>query len=192
MGLYCAFTPEDLGYPMFLEQDFLGETVVVEVDYGAALEAFCSTFLDIATTLVPVDTGFLQSTIESDNDGEEAWAEAWAEYAQYPEYGTWCQIAQPYFTPAVEAGLAAFVEIAGEAVDEAQRIMEDMLQSMLDAFTAQAEGALEFLGGLAMAIIAFVVMFPILVNVYGIMEALTGDKNSGYGAMIDMVDIIIT
>lgn len=192
MGLYCSFTPEDLGYPMTIEQEILGTIIEIPVDYSLALEAFCSTFLDNATSLVPVDTGFLQSTIESDSDGEEAWAEAGAEYAQYVEYGTWKMDAQPYFEPAVEAGLAAFQALAGEAVDEAQREMEDILQGMIDAFTASAETMGDFLGGLAMAAVAYIILFPILVNLYGIMESLTGDKNVGYGGISSMVDIIIT
>lgn len=173
MGLYCSFTPQDLGYPEFVEGSMLGEDVIVEVDYSAALAAFCSTFMDVATTLVPVDTGFLLSTIDSDSDDWEAWAEASAEYAQYPEYGTWCQMAQPYFTPAVEAGIGAFIELAGEAVNEADEILKDELQAIIENFTAEAETAVDFLGGLAAAAIAYVVLFPILVNVYGMLDTLS-------------------
>lgn len=195
MGLYCSFTPEELGYPDFLEQSFMGATIVVEVDYGPALDAFCETFLSIADDLVPVDTGFLQSTLESDNDGWEAYAEASAEYAQYPEYGTWCQDAQPYFTPAVQEGLQAFIELAGEALSEADQILQDELDAMIEAFTAEAEGMMDFLGGLAMAAIAYVILFPILVYAYGIIDTLTGNNvrsNITSAGSSGMIDIIIT
>lgn len=196
MGLYCSFTPEDLGYPETVQTSFMGEEIIVEVDYSQALEVFCDTFLEIATDLVPVDTGFLQSTIDSGSDGYGAWAEASAEYAQYPEYGTWCQEEQPYFRPAVEAGLEVFVEEAGEAVNEADRILGDELDAMIEAFTAEAQG-LDFFAGLAMSVIAYVVLFPILVNVYGIIDSLTGG-NAGTqntvanGGGIGLIDIIIT
>ena len=59
MGLYASFTPEELGYRVSLAQTVLGEYLTVDVEYGPACEAFCETFLDVATDLVPVDTGYL-------------------------------------------------------------------------------------------------------------------------------------
>ena len=70
--------------------DARGVERFVEVDYTGACEAFVETFLEVALDLVPVDTGYLYSTISADTDGYFCWAEATAEYAQYVEYGTWC------------------------------------------------------------------------------------------------------
>ena len=200
MGLYASFTPEELGYPMTLEQDVLNEMVMVEVDYSGACEAFCDTFLDVAESTVPVDTGYLQSSISADTDGEFCEAEASAEYAQYVEYGTWKMAAQPYFTPAIEAGLAAFQAAAQEALNEAQEELEDLAQAIIDA--AQEEmmaemgeegGLLQDLGSLLTAGLMMIVLFPIMVNLYGIMDTLSGGSNnnsfniSGGGGGIEII-----
>ena len=204
MGLYCSFTPEDLGYPEVLETEVLGVHLEVPVDYSAALEGFCETFMDVSTSLVPVDTGFLQSTLNAQSSGEEAYAEATAEYAQYVEYGTWKMEEQPYFEPAVDEGAATFFELADEAVDNASKELEEEAEAVMDEYMAEMEAQMggmgqdtgNFLGNMAMAVVAFIVLFPILVNVYGIMDSLglTGGSggsiditgSSGGGGMIDI------
>ena len=188
MGLYCSFTPESLGYPDVVETDVLGTHLKVQVDYSQALEDFCSTFLEVSTSLVPVDTGFLQSTLDAQTSGDEAYAEATAEYAQYPEYGTWCQEAQPYFEPAVDAASEAFFAGADQAVDDASKELEDMAEEVMEEFqeemAAQMEGG-NFLASLAMAAAMYVVLFPVLVNVYGIMDSLGMTGNNG-GSNVDI------
>lgn len=182
MGLYVSFTPEDLGYPVSLIQEILGEEVVVDVDYTAACEAFVSTFMTQATSLVPVDTGYLQSTIDARTNGFMCEAEATAEYAQYVEYGTWKMRAQPYFTPAVEEGIAAFQAVAGEALDEAQEELKEICESIMEAAQATfSDGS--FLGDIGATLLGGLMlwlMFPILVNLYGIMKSL--DPNSEFGS----------
>lgn len=189
MGLYCSFTPESLGYPNIVETEILGTYLEVQVDYSQALEDFCSTFLDVSTSLVPVDTGFLKSTLDAQTDGEGAYAEATAEYAQYPEYGTWCQEAQPYFEPAVDAASEAFFIGADQALDDASKELEDMAEVVMEEFQEEMEEQMEngggFLGSLAMMAAIYVVLFPILVNAYGILDSLGLVGNNG-GSNIDI------
>lgn len=195
MGLYASFTPEQLGYPITLEQELLGEIAVVEIDYSAACEAFVETFLASAIELVPVDTGYLQSTIDANTDGFFCECMAEAEYAQYVEYGTWKMDAQPYFTPALEEGLQAFQELAGEALDEAQEEMEEICQSIMESVASSfgGEGFLGELGGILMGGLMLWLMFPILVNIYAILDSLNPNSKFGSeGAGRGSVDVIIT
>lgn len=201
MGLYCSFTPGDLGYPDTLDTEVLGVHLEVPVDYSAALQGFCDTFLAVSTSLVPVDTGFLQSTLDAGASSEDAYAEASAEYAQYVEYGTWKMGAQPYFEPAVDEGAATFFQMADEAVDEASRILEDEAEAVIEEYEDQMEEEMSqsfgsFMGSLAMAVVAFVVLFPVLVMAYGIADSLglTGGGSydiSGLGGAGGMIDIEI-
>ena len=130
MGLYVSFSiTADWGYPEEVEggDENIGYESV-PVDYSEACEAFVSTFLDISLSLVPVDTGYLRSTINANADGDTCEAEATADYAQYVEYGTVYMDAQPYFEPALEAACAAAAEAAEEALQEAQEELADLLE----------------------------------------------------------------
>lgn len=200
MGLYASFTPEDLGLPVSLEQELLGEIFTVDIEYGPACEAFCSTFLETATSMVPIDTGYLCSTINANTDGFFCEAEATAEYAQYVEYGTWKMSAQPYFEPAIEAGLEAFMALAQEAMDEAKEILqdlcEDFIASMQEAMGGGEGGSFfgdllgTLLGGLML-----LVMFPILVNLYGILDTIFNagkDNDTGGGLSASGINVEIT
>ena len=132
MGLYVSFSiTADWGYPEEVEggDENIGYESV-PVDYSEACEAFVSTFLDTALSLVPVDTGYLKSTINANADGDTCEAEATADYAQYVEYGTVYMDAQPYFEPALEAACAAAAEAAEEALQEAQEELADLLEDM--------------------------------------------------------------
>ena len=202
MGLYASFTPEELGYRTTLSQSILGEFLEVEVDYGPACDAFCSTFMDMATSIVPVDTGFLRSTIDAQTDGYLCECEATAEYAQYVEYGTWKMDAQPYFEPALDAGLEAFYELAGEAMDEAQDILQDMVEDVIasaqEAMGGGEEGGfMEEMGGALLGGLMMLLMFPLLVNLYGILQAFNvnasfGSRGRGSGGGGGAVEVIIT
>lgn len=132
MGLYVSFSiTADWGYPEKVEggDENIGYESV-PVDYSEACEAFVSTFLDTALSLVPVDTGYLRSTINANADGDTCEAEATADYAQYVEYGTVYMDAQPYFEPALEAACAAAAEAAEEALQEAQEELADLVGDM--------------------------------------------------------------
>ena len=118
MGLRVNINAMDQGFPMTAN---VGD-ISIPVDYSEAAEAFKTMFLDVARELVPVRTGYLKSTIAAEI-GEasigEVTAEASAEYAQYVEFGTYRQMAQPYFIPAIEAALEEWGLAAQKAYDEA-------------------------------------------------------------------------
>lgn len=158
MGLYVSFSiTADWGYPEEVEggNESIGYESV-PVDYSEACEAFVSTFLDTALSLVPVDTGYLRSTIDANTDGDTCEAEATADYAQYVEYGTVYMDAQPYFEPALEAACAAAAEAAEEALQEAQEELADLLEDMqADSDT----GAMMMGGGGGGGLMDFMVSF---------------------------------
>lgn len=199
MGLYAYFdvatcglpdevTAGDVGYP---EMEDMAEPI--EVDYSSALGLMVSTFLEVANSLVPVDTGYLQSTISAETDGG-TYAEffADAEYAQYVEYGTIKMGAQPYFEPALDQALEVFITEAMQALTMAQQQMEAILQDIMAAametvatmmgepfggFTPQGLGQMStgaYFGGLLFGTAIMFLAFPLLVNLYGIMDTLMG------------------
>lgn len=89
MGLYAEVSiTNDMGFPDELTGGEGEQSASVLVDYSAAAETFVRVFLQVANSLVPVRTGYLQSTIDAGTDGDCCWAEATADYAQYVEYGT--------------------------------------------------------------------------------------------------------
>lgn len=97
MGLFVEFdVVMDFGY---MDQT---EEYGIIPDYSEGCEVFVETFLNIARQYVPVDTGYLKSTLTADCDDTYCYAETDCEYAQYPEFGTWCSPEQPYFRPALE------------------------------------------------------------------------------------------
>lgn len=193
MGLYVSFCIDDFGnYPEEVSgTDARGRIQSVEVDYNEACEAFVETFLEVALELVPVKTGFLKSTIDARTDGYFCEAEATADYAQYVEYGTWCIIEQPYFRPALEEAMAVFHELAQDAKSMAEEILGDFLQGALTA----AQDTFGFFQGTLMMIGAFLFLFPILVNLYGIIDSslgvLSGKTDEGM-AIWGIPEIIIT
>lgn len=200
MGLYAEFSALDFGYPD--EVSGGDETIGFEsvwVDYSEACDAFVETFLSVALDLVPVDTGYLSSTIDADTDGEMCYAEATADYAEYVEYGTWCMEAQPYFEPALEQAMAVFHSLAGEAVSTAQEELEDILSSLMEASMRIAGGGQswgQFFGGLAMFAILSIILFPVLVTLYGILDStigmLTGRTHDRAMELDGLPDVIIT
>lgn len=81
--------------------------LIVSVN-AAARAAVKKTANDIARTaqsLVPVDTGALQDSIESTSltAGYEAEVTVGEDYGGYVEFGTYKMAAQPYLGPAVDA-----------------------------------------------------------------------------------------
>lgn len=165
MGLRANINAMDQGFPMTAD---VGD-ISIPVDYSEAAEVFKAMFLDVARELVPVRTGYLKSTIAAEI-GEasigEVTAEASAEYAQYVEFGTYRQMAQPYFIPAIEAaleewGLAA-QKAYDEALEEAQAAYEaeQAQQQSQDAGGAPAGGGL--LGGLAL--LGLLLIFTIFIE----------------------------
>ena len=127
MGLYCEFD-------IINDYGFIESTDILEIrpDYSAGCEAFMNTFLEQARILVPVDTGYLRSTLAAGWADTWCYAETQCEYAQYPEYGTWCQTAQPYFEPAIQAALMAAIPLWKQAEEEAKNEEREELAALED------------------------------------------------------------
>lgn len=157
------------------------------IDYSDAFREAEDIFLDEATSLVPVDTGLLRSSITAESGYYRLDAYADTDYAEYVEYGTYKMAAQPYFEPALadaaDAARAAALDIYREAqqedtqryVEEAQKQSEEKQAQLFDT-----------LGGFLGAIIAMLIasIFQTLI------DEITGeaDDGAGIGANYD-VDI---
>lgn len=192
MGLYAEFSfIDDCGFPDELVggDDKIGEASVF-VDYSEACSVFVEVFLKVANELVPVDTGYLRSTIDAGDWGDGVWCEATADYAQYVEYGTTYMDAQPYFEPALEAAFGQAMIIASQALSDAQEELQDILSDMMQAAMSAATGGGnmysatwgQFFGGMALFAMAFILFFPILVNLYGIIDTLSPGSYNDYGS----------
>ena len=191
MGLRANINAMDQGFPMTADVG----NISVPVDYSEAAEAFKAMFLDVARQLVPVRTGYLKSTIAAEI-GEasigEVTAEASADYAQYVEFGTYRQMAQPYFIPAIEAaleewGLAA-QKAYEEALEEAQAAYEaeQAQQQSQEAGGAPAGAPVGggFLGGLA--VLGLLLIFTIFIE--GI-KSMFNDTDSRRGGRLAQGDL---
>ena len=140
MGLYCEFdVVQDFG--------FIRATEMFNIypDYSEGCQVFVETFNRVSTSLVPVDTGYLRSTLRADTDGDShCWAETDCEYAQYVEYGTSYMSEQPYFEPAFEEALNAAAPLWENAqmVAEAEEAeLEEMMNQAQQARGATAARA---------------------------------------------------
>ena len=207
MGLYAEFSfVDDAGFPEELVggDDQIGEASVF-VDYSEACQVFVEVFLQVANALVPVGTGYLRSTIDAGEWGDGFWCEATADYAQYVEYGTTYMDAQPYFEPALEAAFGQAMAAAQQSLNDAQEELTDMLSEMMAAAMSAVTGGGniasatwgQFFGGLALFTVAMILFFPILVNLYGIMETFnlgsyndSGSRGGGGGG--GYPEVIIT
>lgn len=191
MGLRANINAMDQGFPMTADVG----NISVPVDYSEAAEVFKTMFLDVARKLVPVRTGYLKSTIAAEI-GEasigEVTVEASAEYAQYVEFGTYRQMAQPYFIPAIEAaleewGLAA-QKAYEEALEEAQAAYEaeQAQQQSQEAGGAPAGAPVGggFLGGLAL--LGLLLIFTIFIE--GI-KSMFNDTDSRRGSRLAQGDL---
>ena len=125
MGLHTEL--DISGLPQELTNELYG--ITVEVDYTEAINTFIDTFMEVATSLCPVDTGYLCSTIDAGGDESSLYAEASAEYAEYVEYGTSRMGAQPFFDPAVEIATGAFNIMAEQALNEAQQEAQELIEA---------------------------------------------------------------
>ena len=190
MGLRANINAMDQGFPMTAD---VGD-ISIPVDYSEAAEVFKTVFLDVARELVPVRTGYLKSTIAA-KIGEatigEVTAEASAEYAQYVEFGTYRQMPQPYFIPAIEAaleewGLAA-QKAYKEALEEAQAAYEAEQAQQQSQGAGGAGGAPVgggFLGGLA--VLGLLLIFTIFIE--GI-KSMFNDTDSHRGGRLAQGDL---
>ena len=190
MGLRANINAMDQGFPMTAN---VGD-ISIPVDYSEAAEVFKTMFLDVARELVPVRTGYLKSTITAEI-GEasmgEVTAEASAEYAQYVEFGTYRQMPQPYFIPAIEAaleewGLAA-QKAYKEALEEAQAAYEAE-QAQQQSQGAGGAGGAPVGGGLlgGLAVLGLLLIFTIFIE--GI-KSMFNDTDSHRGSRLAQGDL---
>lgn len=143
MGLYCQY--DILQNPAFnaevsaeiMEANEFGNPVptgefeTMEVDYSNALDLACAKFEEVVHQLVPVDTGYLSSSISADHDGRSTvFFYAKADYAQYVEFGTFRMPAQEYFRPAVEAALDILLGEAMAAQNWATEIVQALAENI--------------------------------------------------------------
>ena len=73
-----------------------------------------------AERLVPVRTGYLQSTIFAKSQGWEIEVGAEAAYAAAVEFGTRYTRAKPFLAPAIEAYVPSLEQVLFEAIDQAK------------------------------------------------------------------------
>lgn len=195
-----------MGFPLEVtEYASDGTEVTVEVDYSDACNAFVEVFRETARHLVPVDTGYLRSTLNADTDGYETTAETICEYAQYVEYGTWKQRAQPYFEPAIEEAWMAFIGEAMIAIEDAwDQVMEEieMIEEELseEMEMSRSFDAGSFIGGALLGGIGLLLLFPVALMMYGFSQSIglaTGtsrdllrDSSGGGGGGMPFIDII--
>ena len=165
MGLRANINAMDQGFPMTAD---VGD-ISIPVDYSEAAEVFKAMFLDVARQLVPVRTGYLKSTIAAEI-GEasigEVTAEASAEYAQYVEFGTYRQMAQPYFIPAIEAALEEWGLAAQKAYDEALEEAQAAYEAEQAQQQSQEAGGAPVGGGLlgGLALLGLLLIFTIFIE----------------------------
>lgn len=168
MGLYAYVSLIDAGFETELEaEDARGQIQTVEVDYSTAIGRFVATFMEIATDLVPVRTGYLRSTIAAQVlDEVSAECQTDCEYAEYVEYGTYKQDAQPYFTPALEQAYQQLLIDAGIARSDAAELLEQILNGIAAATQAAFAdagygGAFSTLAGIGNALLFGLLFMPI-------------------------------
>lgn len=185
MGLYVEFSVYDLG---FIEST---PNLGISPPYSEGCNVFVDTFLTVANELVPVDTGFLRSTLEADTDGFSCSAGTDCEYAEFVEYGTWCCGAQPYFEPAIEAAIDAampYWQFAEECAMDAEN------QAMAEFDKALNQGvalSLDQLVEIALAALAFAFMIIIMVITQEFMKDIFSVEKSGKNMTL-IPDVIIT
>ena len=71
------------------------------------LETMGQIVVEEMQSLVPVDTGALQESIDYSVSGDDLTFEATEPYAGFVEYGTSKMQAQPYFNPAIDRNLGS-------------------------------------------------------------------------------------
>lgn len=187
MGLRVNINAMDQGFPMTAN---VGD-ISIPVDYSEAAEIFKTVFLDVARELVPVRTGYLKSTIAAEI-GEasigEVTAEASADYAQYVEFGTYRQMAQPYFIPAIEAALEEWGLAAQKAYDEALEEAQAAYEAEQAQQQSQEAGGAPVGGGLlgGLALLGLLLIFTIFIE--GI-KSMFNDTDSHRGRRLAQGDL---
>lgn len=198
MGLYASFDViDDFGYLDFTEE------YGISPDYSEGCDVFVETFLSVARSYVPVDTGYLRSTLKASTNGTFCECETKCEYAEYVEYGTWCCPDQPYFEPALSAAISEASWLWSQAEEDAL-LEEEMLLAEEEEEEEEEEkqggrGGSGF-GSFVGSILAFFVMAIILVAIQNFFELISpgssssrgGHGGGGGGGAPYLPDVIIT
>ena len=158
MGLRASFSLDELGYDMFTPGGMW-------VDYSYGCETFCEVFEREAKAYVPVLTGRLKSSISADHDGFGCTCEADTEYAEFVEYGTCYQRAQPYFEPALGMAYWEAKDEWDEAYEEAVEL-EQMMQAIQGAAMGGDGGGMVGGGGF----LGMIILMILVAVVKGIFE----------------------
>lgn len=127
---------------------------------AAMADAFSEAFMSSISSLTPVRTGYLVSSIYTNNGGIEVECNAGADYAQYVEYGTYKMYAQPYFEPSIEAGIDAARAAGESAIQEMNNALCDELAVAFDDTLA----GIEF--GTIYALMIFFMLWAILDSLF--------------------------
>ena len=187
MGLRANINAMDQGFPMTAD---VGD-ISIPVDYSEAAEVFKAVFLDVARELVPVRTGYLKSTIAAEigeaNIGEVT-VEASAEYAQYVEFGTYRQMAQPYFIPAIEAALEEWGLAAQEAYDEALKEAQAAYEEEQAQQQSQEAGGAPVGGSLLGGLVLLGLSLIFIIFIEGI-KSMFNDTDSHRGGRLAQGDL---
>lgn len=122
MGLQFNMSVYDLGY-IQATQD-----ITLYPNYAEGCRVFRDTFLAEAQARCPVRTGYLRSTISASSTASSITCIVGAEYAQYVEYGTSRQSAQPYFEPALQIALETAREYWDKAENEVIMKQRELVQ----------------------------------------------------------------
>lgn len=182
MGLRANINAMDQGFPMTAD---VGD-ISIPVDYSEAAEVFKAMFLDVARELVPVRTGYLKSTIAAEI-GEasigEVTVEASAEYAQYVEFGTYRQMAQPYFIPAIEAALEEWGLAAQKAYEEALEEAQAAYEAEQAQQQSQEAGGAPVGGGLLGGLVLLGLLLIFTIFIEGI-KSMFNDTDSHRGSRL--------
>lgn len=186
MGLWAEFHLEDFGYETELSIDLEDETLIENIDYSDAFQACMDTFMEVATSLVPIDTGYLYNSIGVSFLGDGIAFYALADYAQYVEFGTAYMGAQEYFTPALEEAMAIFHQEAEVAISFAEDALEGVVEGLMSASMgfAQSMGGGFFTGLGVFAVSAFL-LFPVMLFMYGVADSL-GNAFFGEGVRAEI------
>ena len=88
------------------------------------LEEIGADVQSIAMDMCPVDTGYLQSSINYYVDGQSLILQADADYTSFVEYGTYKMGAQPFLEPAI-------AQVQGEIMDLQQLDVKDIVKGLL-------------------------------------------------------------
>lgn len=113
MGLYAEINLRDLG---FWSKTRNGGFII---NYDPGFVAFQTRFRESIVANCPVRTGNLLSSIHCEISGMTIRVYTQCSYAQYVEYGTWKQMAQPYFEQAISDAFFRAYDLWGQATDRA-------------------------------------------------------------------------